>query len=628
MFAPNRRWRVERKNKVSETSRWRIRFIVLRGLVLLIFFVLAAQLWRMQVVEGERYQERAEYNRLRLLPINPKRGVIYDRNGVLLVRNAPSFTVAVVPADLPTKLQPQVVARLAALLQMSPTEINDVIEKQRAEQRLFTSAPIKTNVDRDTAFIIEENRRYLPGISLLIEPTRRYLEGSAMAHLLGYVGRISAEEYDQLKDAGYDLNDRIGKSGVEHTYEAALRGKPGREQVVVNVSGQKLETLQSEPSIPGNNLVLTIDIELQREMTRILAESMGDSKHAAAVAMNPQTGEVLGMVSLPAYDNNVFSGPLSQEDLNKLLQDPQRPLMNYAISGVYPPGSIFKVVTGSGALQEGVANRNTIIVSTGEISLVNQYDPSIVYHFLDWAALGALNFVQGIAYSSDVYFYHLAGGYRDFQGLGIERLARYAKEFGLGARTKVDLLGEAPGLVPDPLWKKEALNEPWLTGDTYNMGIGQGFLQVSPLQMANVVSAIANGGTLLQPQVVKEIIDGNGWVVVPFSKKVIRKLSVAPQYLDIMKEGMRKAVEWGTATLAQVKGVTVAGKTGTAEYGAIDPVTGHRPTHGWFISFAPVENPQIALVVFHERGQGALTAAPAAGKILQYYFDRLAAKAH
>lgn len=615
-----RHWR-SRRRRIDEATATRIRFLVLRAAVLLSFLILLGQLWRMQIVEGKRYQQWAESNRLRLTSIPAPRGIIYDRNGTMLVQNVPSFSVGVIPADLPKESQKDVSTRLARLLNEPAASLEQAIESSRAQQYLFTPIPLKRNIGHEIAFTIEERQAEFPGIVVIVDATRRYFYGKALSHLLGYMGPLSAAEYANLQAEDYALKDVIGKTGVELSYESDLRGQPGREQVEVNAQGRKIRTLRAEDPTPGDNLVLTVDLDLQLQMSRILLEAVGKGSHGAAVALNPKTGEVLGMVSVPTFDNNLFAGPIDPQQWESLLKDPGFPLLNHAVSSSYPPGSTFKMVTGTAALQEGVATPQTRIVSRGFITIPNQYDPSITYTFPDWAVLGSLDFYQGVAQSSDVYFYYLAGGYEDFVGLGAQRLAGYARDYNLGRVTGIDLPSEAAGLVPNPEWKQEAIEEPWYTGDTYNFGIGQGYLMTTPLQMAVVAATIANGGMVIQPQIVKEITDAQGNVIRPFAPKPLHLSKVSPQNLKILGEGMRQAVKSGTATLAQVPGVDVAGKTGTAEYGAIDPQTGFRPTHGWFTSFAPYNDPEIVVVVFLYNGRGAQDAAPVAGRILNYYFS-------
>ncbi|MBI4499215.1 MAG: penicillin-binding protein 2 [Chloroflexi bacterium] len=613
-LARRQRWQVKRK-KQDEGHALRRRLVLLRLLTVLAFVVLAGQLWRLQIVEGSRYQQKAEANRLRLLPLPPQRGVIYDRNHTILARNAPSFTAAVVPADLPEDQQPAVVARLEAILGMPGETITRLIDERRTQRLLFAPVPIKTDLPREQAFILEEHHTELPGVSVLAEPIRAYPEGDEVAHVLGFLGRISAEEYATLKDQGYTINDTLGKMGVEYTYEGLLRGTPGVEQVEVDVNGRRVQALSTRPTTPGANLVLSIDLDLQRAATQILRQGMGISKFAAAVVMDVRTGEVLALVSLPTYDNTMFGSPARAAEVQALLTDPARPMLNYAVSGRYPPGSIFKLITGTAALQEGVATPATRIFSPGVIYVSG-------WPFYDWAALGSLDFQRAITMSSNVYFYYLAGGYGNFVGLGPDRLARYAREYGLEEVTGIDLPGEVGGIVPDSQWKLATTGEAWLQGDSYNFGIGQGFLAVTPLQMARAAAAIANGGEVLVPRVVREAVDHQGNVVLPLERRVVRRVNVSAEHLRTIREAMRQAAASGTGTLAQVPGVTVAGKTGTAEFSKLAGSREHL-THGWFLGFAPFDNPEVAIVTFVERGRGAQDAAPIAGKILRSYFEQV-----
>jgi penicillin-binding protein 2 len=626
-FQRQRRWRSRRREVPNEGQALQNKLFYLRLLILALFAVLGLQLVRMQIFQEEAYSQRAETNRLRELPVVPSRGLIYDRFGTPLVENVPSFSAAVVPADLPRDEQDRVLSELEPLLQVPAAEMAKEIEAHRSSNDPFTPLVLKRDLSEETAFTLREMQSRLPGMEVLAEPVRRYPMGSLVAHILGYVGPVDESEYPDLRSKGYQLNDRVGKSGVEMTYESVLRGTVGKKQVEIDASGREIQTLNETPARPGLSLALTIDLDLQQKVTEILQQAMADgSRNAAAVVLDVHTGEVLAMVSLPAFDNNLFSGSMTDEQLQALLDDPGHPLLNHAISEMYPPGSIFKQVTGVAALQEGVATPNTTITSHGYITVPNQYDPSIRYVFRDWAALGTLNFYGGVAMSSDVYFYYLSGGYYEngqevFRGLGVENLARYARAFGLGSPTGIDLPGESPGLVPDPAWKEKTLHEPWVTGDTYNMGIGQGYVATTPLQMALVTAAIANGGDVLAPRVVKDVVDAEGNVVVPFQRTVKRHLPVDPSNLSVFREGMRQAVSWGTAKNASVSGIQVAGKTGTAEFG--EPLANNQhETHAWFSGFAPFQDPQVAIVVFLEKGNGAINAAPTAARILDYYFHR------
>ena len=622
-FRGERRWRSQKPKRREDAYAPGRKFLLLHILVVLLFGILTIQLVRMQVFQGDDYQAQAENNRLRELQVLPMRGLIYDRNRAPLVENVANYSAVIVPADLPAKEEAAVFARLESLLGIPAQEIAQQVRESREDGNPFEATVIKDELDRDTALILEGLTPYLPGVDLQVEARRNYLSGDLTAHILGYVGRISAEEYAASKDEGYILNDQLGKTGIELVYEDILRGKPGTKLIEVDASGRQQDVLDSRASQPGQNVVLTIDTELQQRTADILREFMGTSDNAAAVVMDVRTGEVLAMVSLPTYDNNLFSKTLSQEELDALMGEPGKPLVNHATAEMYAPGSTFKPVTGLAALQEGVATTSTTIVSHGYITVPNQYDPSVVYVFHDWAALGTLDFYGGISMSSDVYFYYLAGGKYDegFQGLGEERLARYARSFGLGEPTGVDLPGESAGLVPDAKWKERTVSEMWYVGDTYNFGIGQGYLAVTPLQLLDAIVAIANDGELLRPRLVREILDSHGNVVTTFAKEIRARVPVNQEHLAVMREAMRQSVTTGVASSAQVAGLAIAGKTGSAEFGAVR-ADGSYDTHGWFVGFAPYENPEIAVVVFVQQGNGFTNAAPAAARIFDYYFHQ------
>ena len=623
------------------------RLTLYRLVVILAFVVLAAQLWRLQIVRGEQYRLMADRNRFRLVPFDAPRGVIYDRHGRILVRNVPSFSVTIVPAYLPEDEEEEkaVFARLSALLGIPATSataspvggiaprkgIKEMVEEAR-KVAPYSPVTIKTNVDRQTVFIIEEEHLDLPGVLIEVDPIRQYPTGALTSHIIGYVGPIPRERAEDYRKRGYDLNDKVGLTGVELAFEEELRGEKGCKYIEVDAAGREVRQVgDPHPPQPGHNLVLTLDLDLQQFMAEALRRGMeaAGSESGVAIAMNPKTGEVLGMVSLPSYDNNLFSGGISAEDYARLSSDPNHPLVNHAISGQYPPGSTIKPVHAAAALEEGVVDRDTTLTCQGIMWLPNKYfpeDPALAQPFYCWIhkygrGHGRLNIVEGIAHSCDIFFYQLAGGFEDFEGLGLERLAHYARLFGLGERTGIGLPGESVGLVPSKQWKWLNYHENWATGDTYNVAIGQGFILVTPLQMLNATVAIANGGTLYRPQIVYQLTDADGHVVKSFAPEVIREVPVSEENLAIVREGMRAAVEWGTARGADLEGVTVAGKTGTAEYpGPLDE-EGNLPTHAWFTAFAPVEDPEIALVVFVAGGgEGTRTAVPIAAEILRYYF--------
>ena len=629
-FGDRTRWR--RPSRGSDRDRESVdtaRFALLRAVVILLFGILTLQLINMQVINGADYQRRAEINALREIPVPAARGLIYDRHGRPLVQNSARFSATIVPGDLPDSGEAAVYRLLSSVIGVPVTEIEQQVKEGIAGQGPYSPAVIKEDIDRDTALILMELEPHAPGLKLVVEPSRRYLTGSLLSHTLGYVGPITGEEYLELEQQGYLFQDFLGKTGVEFSYEQALRGRGGKKLIEVDSAGRELEVVSERLPIDGSNLVLTVDLDLQQKVADVLAEYAAGSDNAAAAVMDVKTGELLAMVSLPTFDNNVFSRPLSPEDLASLIDSPGKPLVNHAIAERYPPGSTFKTIVGAGALQEEVAFPWTTVTSRGYITVENEFNPNVVYVYPDWAPLGALDFYGGIAMSSNVYFYYLAGGKSDegFRGLGEDRVATYARAFGLGETTGIDLPGESPGLVPDAAWKDETIGEPWTLGDTYNFGIGQGYVAATPLQILTAAASMANGGELLAPHVVKEFRDSHGNLLQSVDKTVRSTVPVKKEYLETVQAAMRRSVTDGVAKNAAVAGIEVAGKTGTAEFGP-ELANGKHETHGWFVGFAPYDDPQIAVVVFVQRGSGGNDASPAAGKIFDYYFHgpRLAQK--
>jgi penicillin-binding protein 2 len=453
---------------------------------------------------------------------------------------------------------------------------------------------------------------------------------------MGYIGPVPANQVKAYEAKGYNVNeDQVGLIGVEAAFEELLRGHKGEKYIEVDVAGREVNTVSESPPIPGKSLRLTVDLAFQEQMIQALQRGLEQAGAGigVAIAMNPQTGEILGMVSLPAYDNNLFSGGISAADYRRLSEDPYHPLINHAISGRHPPGSTFKIIPAAAALQEGVITRRTLVKCQGTMWLPDQRfpdDPELGQTFYCWIRKlnrghGDVNIISGIAHSCDIYFYWLGGGFLDdFDGLGLERLTEYSHLFGLGEPTGIELPGENPGLAPTAKWKRINYSERWVTGDTYNMVIGQGYVLATPLQMLNATAAVANGGILYRPQILYQVLDDDGNMIQDFAPKLIRDLPIDPSHLATVVEGLEAAVVWGSAQGAYLDTVRVAGKTGTAEF--FDPDIppddeGNLPTHAWFTAFAPVEAPEIALVVFvYNGGEGSDTAVPIAAEILRYYF--------
>jgi len=599
-----------------------------RAAVLIAFVLLAVQLWRLQIVEGPQLRQRADSNRVRISPIPPPRGVIYDRKGTIVASNAPIFVVSVTPADIKKDQESATYARLSGLVGVSVAEIRQAVEKRRADGHIFDPVPIKQNVPREAALVVEQDLANLPGVSISVDSARRYSEGRVLSQVLGYLGPISpqvlspAEYKDKIEKEGYSVNDKIGMAGVEDTYESVLRGRPGRRMYQVEASGREVSTLRVERPEPGRNVVLTIDLDLQKAVTQIVSEGLFHGSVGVAVVSDAKTGEVLALVSLPTYDDNVFGDDSREGELADLLKDSEQPLFHRAIAGNYPPGSTFKLVTGLGALQEGIATRNTVIESKGILWVPHDYYPGYRQPFPDWAPLGKLNFTQAIANSSNIYFFYLGGGYEPegFVGLGNERLARYARMIGYGSPTGIDLPGESSGTIPDEAWKQQKVGERWVKGDTYNMSIGQGYVEATPLQVQNMTMAIANRGKVLRPRIVHQITDSDGNVLQTAQPDVVRTLDIDQRNFSVVIEGMEAGFSGQLLRDYRIPGLRVAGKTGTAEYGQAANPQGELPTHGWFTGFAPVDDPQYVVSVFVERGSSSRDAAPIAARIFRHLF--------
>jgi penicillin-binding protein 2 len=625
------------------------------GLVLLLllgFFV--GRLYQLQVVEARYWATRAQEQRARVERLPAARGIIYSRDGEPLVRNVPTFRVVLVPALLPDdELERKgVLRRLAGLLDLPYDRSEDdpgasTGLAERVEQALefapYEQVVVARRVDRQVAMLVMQERVRLPGVDVEVSTRRRYPYGSLVSQLVGYLGAVPEEEEEFFRVRGYDpATDRIGYAGVEDTLEDWLRGEPGERYQEEDVVGRVVRVLGEErPPVPGHNVHLTIDLEMQQvaqdALWRRMSQPDVNSRRGAVLAMDPRTGEILAMVSLPTYDNNLFAEGISQEDYQRLLDDPHRPLMNHAIADQLPPGSIFKIVPAAAALEEGVVTPRTRLGCPGTIVVPNKYypnDPGRAQPFHCWlrSGHGQLDIVGGLAFSCDIFFYKVGGGFEEteFEGLGAETMAEYAHLFGLGTRTGIELPQEALGLVPTGRWKRLTIGENWSTGDTYNLAIGQGYLLVTPLQMLNVMAATANGGTLYRPQIVKYITDAEGNVVQPFQPEIMRTLPISQENWALIHQGLEGAVVYGTATRGQVEGVRVAGKTGTAQF--CDDIAQQmgicgeglaQPTHAWYMAYAPVEDPEIALIVFiYNGGEGSAAAVPVAQEILDWYFHR------
>ncbi len=514
-----------------------------------------------------------------------------------------------------------------------------------AQGSSFEGIPLLELVNRERAFNVAEETYQLRGVKVQQIPVRDYVYKELVSHTLGFMGPIPALASEIYESEGYrDPNEQVGLNGLEYTYQDELRGRPGQKYIEVDILGREIRTVGKvvEP-VPGLNLRLSIDIQLQQVMYQSLsamADKVG-SPNAVAIAMNPKTGAIMGLVSLPSFDNNIFSEGIGPEYL-ALEADERKPLINYAIGGLYPPGSTFKVVSATAALAEGVIDPTSVIVDNGPIYLRNRYFPndlSQAQKFVSWNHKlginhGRMTVVEAIALSNDIFFYWVGGGFpNSLEGLGNERLAKWMTLFGYSSQTGIDLPGEVTSFPPDDQWKRINLAESWVTGDSYNMAIGQGYVLGTPLQVLVSAAAVANGGYVMKPQIVQEMIDAEGGLQWEYKPIIERELPVSKSLLSYVQKGMWAAVNapYGTAPNSQVPNVTVAGKTGTAEFCQWDPAIedcafrdkdDNLPFHAWYVAYAPFEDPEIAVVVFvYDGGEGSSVAAPVAQEILNFYFN-------
>ncbi|MEJ5222909.1 MAG: penicillin-binding protein 2 [Anaerolineales bacterium] len=673
--------------------------------VLLVYFaaagvlgILILRLFNLQVLEHETWLAQATENRTSIIYDPAQRGIIYDRNGFVLARNVASYNVVITPAYLPdddADVQ-EIYRRISPIIGV-PVNQGTVEEAKNFAECVpgpgiaqlvelgnslapYSPVKLKCNVDETIARMVREMAVDMPGLGVEIEPVRDYPTGALTANVIGFLGPIPAREEQAYRERGFvPRRDKVGYSGVEAWFNDELLGQNGKRVVERDVAGQILRNLEAPiPPTPGLNLVLTIDTRLQQAADAALVGEIngwnrfyygntGELRISSgvAIAMNPKTGEVLAMVNWPTYENNRLARFIPAYYYQQLAEDPRRPLLNTAISTEYPPGSVFKLSTTLGALNEGVVTLNQIIQAPGQLILTEKFspnDPGRERPFVDWIydknpeGFGTIDFLRCIAYSSNVCLYKLGGGYKDEipTGLGPLRLYEYARALGYGQVSGIELPGEQDGLIPTPQWKRINQGENWSTGDTYIASVGQGYVLATPLQVLMSAAAIANDGKLMQPTIVREIVDSEGKVVTPFTPRMKwdftvdavikdwqcqgdfcqdtgRMKTVQPWVVESVQQGMRLAVLDARGTLNKVFAgdpIAVAGKTGTAEY--CDDVAlknnrcdfGAWPTHSWTVAYAPYEDPEIVVVAFaYNGGEGASVAGPIVRLILDAYFE-------
>jgi len=649
---------------------WRIG--TLYGLMAISIIAFTGQLLRLQVIEHEELTALAVENRQAQINAPAQRGVIYDRNGAILAHNIPSYDVIITPAELPEddlRLQ-EIYQRIATITGAPintppldagnassnrigedgpPPGITEVVFLQESLAP-YESVVVAPDVPRKVALTLSEELRNLPGVGIQITPMRDYPTGALTAHVVGYMGPITAAVKDFYTERGFDaFRDKIGYSGVEAYMQDTLAGQNGFKLIEQDVAGLELRVIGEVTNpTPGRSIMLTIDTQLQsiteaalRQRMKIENQSRDGQPvtNGVVIAMNPQTGEILSMVSLPNYDNQQFARYIPVDYYTELLNHPHKPLLNQAISGEHPPGSVYKLVVASGALQEEIVTPDQFIDDPGEIEIVNRYfpnDPGKTRKVVCWKrdGHGPVDFMIGIAQSCDVYFYALGGGYDDGGvtngGLGIDKIYEYSNWLGYNQITGIELPGELSGLIPNRDWKRINIGENWSTGDTYISSIGQGYVLSTPLQVLNSFTPFMNNdGVLMKPTIIRNILDGEGNIVEAFQPQIIHQTPIKLSIIEKISIALRKVMVDGTGEkLPSINGVTIAGKTGTAEY--CDNIAqeagrcefGSWPAHAWFVGYGPYENPEIAVLAFVYSGEeGATVAGPIVMEILDAYFE-------
>lgn len=679
---------------ISDTSKeffegWR--YLVVFGLMVIVFGFFLYRLFDLQIINGETYSGLAEENRTTEISLATSRGLIYDRNGYILASNVASYNVVITPANLPEDegAVQNIFRQLSDLIGIPVSQGNTDEETVRnftacqndlgITQVVYiaeTNAPydpvqIKCNVDSQTAMIVSERAVDWPGVGIETESVRDYPTGELTAEVIGFLGPIPASQKEELEAEGFVANrDKVGYAGVELSMDDVLRGLNGKRVVEVDVGGQEIRDLESPvDAVPGNNITLTIDTRLQLAARTALIDTINSwntyfnrIKYSGGVviAMNPKTGEILAMVSYPNYENNRMARQIPAYYYQQLSEDPNKPLLNHAISAEYAPGSVFKLGTAIGILNEGVVTPEQQIEDPGRITIVEKYSENETGTNRDYvcytykttgAGHGMVDFLTGVAQSCDVYFYKVGGGYKDEvkEGLNIWRIGEYSRALGYGQTLGIELPGEADGLIPDPTWKRINQGENWSTGDTYISTIGQGYVLATPLQVLVSAATIANDGKLMRPTIIYQITDSEGNVIQDFEPEMLWDLTkdpkiqvydedykttgelktIEPWVFDMVQEGMRKVVVDGTASLFfDGFNIPSAGKTGTAEY--CDNVaqnqglciSGSWPAHAWYVGYAPYDDPEIAVVAFVYNGdEGSKVASPIVRSVMEAYFE-------
>ena len=604
------------KDTIRESQGFLNRAIVAGMLVVAAVLLLVWRMLQLQIVNHEHFTTLSRENRVKVVPVPPTRGLIYDSRGVLLAQNRPAYSLEITPEQVEDL--DDVLSELGKVIEIGDEDLERFWQLKKRKRR-FDSVPIRVNLSPDETAQFAVHRHRFPGVDIKAQLLRHYPHDIKTTHVLGYVGRVSQRDLEQIDASNYAGTSHIGKNGVEKTYESALHGSVGYEQIEINAAGRKVRTLEQTPPEPGVDIHLHLDIALQE----VAMKAFGDN-NGAIVAINPQNGGVLAFVSQPGYDPNLFVEGISRKDYDALQKDINRPLYNRALRGQYPPGSTVKPFMGLAGLEYGVIQFDSSVYCPGFFQL-----PGNTHRYRDWKKTGhgPMDLDAAIVQSCDVFFYKLA------YDLGVDRLHEFLGQFGFGDRTGIDLTGESTGLLPSRQWKRRSRNQPWYPGETLIMGIGQGYFLTTPLQLAAATAAIANDGTYYTPHVVDYLRSRESGEITPIppTSEQIPK-SLQHNWEDV-RNGMVNVVESprGTAKRIRSKDYRIAGKTGTAQVFTVaqdedydeDEIDKRLRDHALFIAYAPVENPQIAIAVVVENGgHGGSTAAPIARQVIDAYLLR------
>jgi penicillin-binding protein 2 len=574
-----------------------------------IFLLLMLRLWHLQILNAEDYRSMSEDNRLRFVPVAASRGAIMDRSGKVLVSNRPSFSLAVIPQEVKDK--DALILRLSKLLHLDAADLTERWEKTKGRAKYYPIV-LASNISRDQVEVVEENRLRLPGVEIEMKPVREYSSKNLAAHLLGYIGEVSEDELSKKAYEDYNPGDYIGKNGIERSHESDLHGNDGGRQLEVDARGRVLRTLSETYPTVGNSVVLTIDAAVQKQAEQAFGDLAG-----AAVALDVNSGEVIAFVSNPAFDPSLFSGKLPAGIWKSYLEDKRHPLENKALTGQYPPGSTFKVITALAALEDGKTTESTSVNCSGAYELGGS-----TFKCWNKHGHGTTSLKKSLRESCDVYFYQLG------ERLGVDRIAQTAKKFMLGTAMGIGLINEKPGLIPTADWKLKRFGKRWYHGETLPVAIGQGYVLMTPIQMASMIATVANEGTVYRPFLVKRIVDTDGKALKEFKPEIIGRTGISAEKFRMVKQGLLAVVNeaGGTGGLARLSDVRVAGKTGTSQVVKMRDSKKGTPyqyrDHALFIAFAPYDKPEIAVAVVVEHGEhGGAAAAPIAGRMLRAYFD-------